>query len=110
MALISICTAMFRESYHGIIRRGYLEEFKGVVIHVSIVEIALIAITFFMKDLYYSREVFTFFWPVGLIWIKRLLRGYGRMQNSVCPEMICCLPDGWDLASFLKLKNNGNHT
>ena len=66
LALISICTAMFRESYHGIIRRGYLEEFKGVVIHVSIVEIALIAITFFMKDLYYSREVFTFFWPVGI--------------------------------------------
>lgn len=66
LALISICTAMFRESYHGIIRRGYLEEFKGVVIHVSIVEIALIAITFFMKDLYYSREVFTFFWPIGI--------------------------------------------
>ena len=56
LAFISICTAMFRESYHGIIRRGYLEELKAVVVHVSIVEIALIAITFFMKDLYYSRE------------------------------------------------------
>lgn len=41
---------------------------------------------------------------------KAPFEGYGRMQNSVCPEMICCLPDGWDLASFLKLKNNGNHT
>ena len=66
LALISICIAMFRESYHGIVRRGYLEEFKNVVMHVSIVEAALIAITFFMKDLYYSREVFTLFWPSGI--------------------------------------------
>ena len=47
---------------------------------------------------------------VEQIRIKRLLRGYGRMQNSVCPEMVCYLPDGWDLASFLELKNNANHT
>lgn len=66
LALISICVAMFRESYHGIIRRGYIEELKGVFIHVSIVEIALIAITFFMKDMFYSREVFTLFWPTGI--------------------------------------------
>ena len=66
LALISICVAMFRESYHGIIRRGYIQELRGVLIHVSIVEITLIAITFFMKDLYYSREVFTLFWPMGI--------------------------------------------
>lgn len=66
LVLISICVAMFREGYHGIIRRGYLEELKNAVVHVSLVEILLIAITFFMKELYYSREVFTFFWPVGI--------------------------------------------
>lgn len=66
LALISICSAMFRESYHGVIRRGYLEEFKNVCLHVLVVEISLIAITFFMKDLYYSREVFTLFFPTGI--------------------------------------------
>lgn len=78
LAFISICTAMFRESYHGIIRRGYLEELKAVVVHVSIVEIALIAITFFMKDLYYSREVFTLFWPTGVCfcWAGRCVWKY----------------------------------
>lgn len=66
LALVSICTAMVREIYHGIIRRGYLEEFKNVVVHIFVVEGFLIAITFFMKDLYYSREVFLFFLPVGI--------------------------------------------
>ena len=67
LALISICISVIRESYHGVIRRGYLEEFKSVFMHVSIVEIAVIAITFFMKDLYYSREVFLIFWMTGMV-------------------------------------------
>ena len=65
IALISICVGMFREEYHGVLRRDSIEELKNVIVHVTIVEIALIAITFFMKDLFYSREVFVFFWFFG---------------------------------------------
>ena len=67
VALISLCVGMLKESYHGILRRGTIEEIKNVFIHVSIVEIAIIGITFFMKDIYYSREVFLFFWVFGSI-------------------------------------------
>ena len=61
LALISICIAMFSESYHSILRRDFIEEIKSVVVHVSLLEVALIAVTFFMKELQYSREVFAMF-------------------------------------------------
>lgn len=67
LALISICVALFRETYHGILKRDFVEEVKNVVVHVSIVEALLIAITFFMKELQYSREVFILFWFMGII-------------------------------------------
>lgn len=67
LALISICVAMLREGYHGIIRRDAVEELKDCLIHVSIVEFLLIVVTFFMKELYYSREVFIFLWILGVL-------------------------------------------
>ena len=67
LALISICIAMFREGYHGILKRDFVEEIKSVILHVSVVEAALIAITFFMKELQYSREVFVLFWITGVL-------------------------------------------
>ena len=67
LALVSICVGMIRESYHGVIRREYIEELKDTLIHISITEIVIIAITFFMKDIYYSREVFLLFWVFGII-------------------------------------------
>lgn len=66
LAMISICAGMIRRSYSGILRRDYLQELKNVVIHVSIVEIALIVVAFFTKGSdYYSREVFVLFWILG---------------------------------------------
>lgn len=67
IALISICVAMFRDEYHGVLRRDGIEELKNSIFHVTTVEIALIAITFFMKDLLYSREVFVLLWIFGTI-------------------------------------------
>lgn len=67
LALISICVALFRETYHGVLKRDFVEEVKSVVVHVSIVEAVLIAVTFFMKELQYSREVFALFWVMGII-------------------------------------------
>lgn len=67
LALTSICVGMLKESYHGVLRRDNIEEFKQVLVHNSIVEIAIIAITFFMKDIYYSREVFLLFWILSLV-------------------------------------------
>lgn len=67
LALISICIAMFREGYHSVLKRDFVEEVKSVVLHVSLVEAVLIAITFFMKELQYSREVFVLFWFMGVV-------------------------------------------
>ena len=67
LALVSICVGMIRESYHGVIRREYVEEFKDTLIHITMTEIAIIAITFFMKDIYYSREVFVLFWIFSIL-------------------------------------------
>ena len=67
LALVSICVGMIQESYHGVIRRNGLDEFKDTLFHVSITEIIIIAISFFMKDIYYSREVFLLFWVFGII-------------------------------------------
>lgn len=67
LALVSICVGMIRESYHGVIRRSNLDELKNTLFHISITEIVIIAITFFMKDLYYSREVFLLFWIFSII-------------------------------------------
>lgn len=66
MVLVSICIGLIRESYHGVLRREGIEELKDTVIHISITEITIIAITFFMKDIYYSREVFLLFWVFGI--------------------------------------------
>lgn len=67
LALVSICVGMIRESYHGIIRREKMDELKDVLIHNSVTEVAIIAITFFMKDIYYSREVFILFWFFSIL-------------------------------------------
>lgn len=67
LALISICVALFRETYHGILKRDFVEEVKNVIVHVSIVEVVLITVSFFMKELQYSREVFLLFWFTGII-------------------------------------------
>lgn len=85
LALISICVAMFRESYHGIMRRGFLEESKDVICQVTIVEITLIAITFFMKDLYYSREVFGLFWIIGIV---LCVSGRSIWKIIICHKMV----------------------
>lgn len=67
LVLVSICVGMIRESYHGVIRRAGLDELKDTIMHNSIVECVIIAITFFMKDIYYSREVFLLFWVFGIV-------------------------------------------
>lgn len=67
LALISICVAMFGESYHEVLKRDFVEEIKCVIVHVSLSEALLIAVTFFMKELQYSREVFVLFWISGII-------------------------------------------
>lgn len=85
LALVSICVGMIRESYHSVIRRGYLEEVKNAFIHVTVVEISMIAVTFFMKDLYYSREVFLFFWifGIGFCYIGRCIWKYFLRKRMV---------------------------
>ena len=67
LVLVSICVGMIREGYHGVIRREYLDELKDTALHVSITEFIIIVITFFMKDIYYSREVFLLFWFFGIV-------------------------------------------
>lgn len=66
LIFVSVCVGLIRENYHGVLRRDNVDELKNVFYHVSFVEIMIIAITFFMKDLYYSREVFLLFWAISI--------------------------------------------
>lgn len=67
LAMSSICVGILRESYHGIIRRDAVSEFKETFVHITIVEVILIAAAFFLKEFSYSREVFLLLWGIGMI-------------------------------------------
>lgn len=75
LAMSSICVGILRESYHGILRRNSYHEFGQTFRHVTVVEVILIAVAFFLKEFSYSREVFLFLWGIGTVfcWLGRCL-------------------------------------
>ncbi len=71
----SILVGALGENYHGILRRDAFKEFRYAFLHVTLVEILLIVLAFFLKEFAYSREVFLVFWIIGtvLCWAARCL-------------------------------------
>lgn len=75
LMLIDICVVFLDQSYTGILRRGYLKEFKAVIRHVSSVFAVSLLYLFVAKESsIFSRIVLLQSWifSMGLIYIARL--------------------------------------
>lgn len=95
LALVELCTGFFMESYKDIIRRGYFEEAKKVVIHISIVLGLVITYLFITKSSeIFSRVVFGWLWIYSIlltyaarillkIWVRKILRNKEKLQKLV---------------------------
>lgn len=70
IGLADICAAFFMEPYHGIMRRGYFQEFKNVLRHVVVVCVFEIAYLFLSQNGgAFSRLSFLWFVPAALIFV-----------------------------------------
>ena len=76
LCLLDICTAFFLENYRGIMRRGYIQEFKAVLKHVIVIAAAEVIYLFLSKNgEQFSRISFMIFTAaaVCLIYFERVL-------------------------------------
>lgn len=76
MVLIDIVVAFFNESYKGIMRRGYWEEYKAVIKHTSLVMVFIIFYLFIIqRGQVYSRTVLVLQWVFStiLMYITRVV-------------------------------------
>lgn len=76
ICMADICTAYFLESYRGIMRRGYFQEFRAVLKHIFVVCIfSLIYLYFTQNGERFSRSVFASFAfaSVFLLYAERIL-------------------------------------
>lgn len=76
IAFVDICIAFFTEPYHGIMRRGYFQEFKKMLQHVFLVYVMVVLYLFVTKQSSdFSRIVFAYFaaFSVVLVYLERVL-------------------------------------
>lgn len=87
ICMADICTAFFLESYRGIMRRGYLQEFKAVLKHIlSICIFELLYLFLTQNGERFSRRIFIFFIAaaVFLLYAERILwRAYLMKRKKV---------------------------
>jgi exopolysaccharide biosynthesis polyprenyl glycosylphosphotransferase len=68
LLLLHVCIVFFTECYSGILRRGYLKEFKAVMKYNFILISGMLAFLFFTKQSYeYSRFMLFLFWGVNCL-------------------------------------------
>ena len=75
LVIIHCCVVFFDESYHGILRRGYLIEAKATVKHVVLVVGLLLLYLYLTKQTELARMFFLYFviTSLVLIWVFRCL-------------------------------------
>lgn len=76
LCLVDLCTVLFAESYSGIMRRGYFQEFKAVVKNICIICILEMAYLYLSKNaVLFSRLSFVLFAfiSVFVIYTERVL-------------------------------------
>lgn len=99
LLLLDLCVAFCRDTYSGIIRRGYLEEWKDSVLH-CLITCGLLLLYFFLiqRSQAYSRMtilVFTLLWCL-LAYVVRCLRKHQirvRMMKNPATEQMLILTD-----------------
>ena len=80
MVILDIVITMFRDSFHDVIRRGYLRELSHVITQFSLIMIGvLIYLYFVQKTIVYSRVTMTISWGLGIL-IMYLLRAVNKMR------------------------------
>lgn len=68
LIFIDLCVAFFLESYGGILRRGYIIEFKETIKHISAVSGILIIYFFLWKESeLFSRMTVLLMWGIGIL-------------------------------------------
>lgn len=88
---IDLCVAFFLENYSGILKRGYIIEFKKTVLHISVIMVILLTYLFFTKDtVVFSRAIIGMMWVlsigfcyVGRVLLKRYLRRHLNNADNV---------------------------
>jgi exopolysaccharide biosynthesis polyprenyl glycosylphosphotransferase len=88
--LLHICIVFFTECYSGILRRGYLKEFKLVIKYNCILLASILAYMFLVKQsAEYSRWMFLTFWVLNCalmyathILLKRYIKSLTKKENN----------------------------
>ena len=94
LALIDFIVMFFNESYKGILRRGYLQEFKAVIKHITYVILLLLLYLFLTQEGgTFSRTTFLLMWAIalGLTWTTRALWKYNlktKIRTKINRSMI----------------------
>ena len=86
LLLVDLVVVFFMQSYKGILRRGYYQEFKETLLHVSVTIIGFICFNFITKSQnQYSRMIVILCWELSIIlcYIVRVYRkSYIRKKTS----------------------------
>ena len=70
LVLMHLLVVFFGEGYKGIVRRGYFEELKAAVIHVTAVDVLLNMYLYLLKKSGdYSRITYVLMWGISIIFI-----------------------------------------
>lgn len=98
LLLVNLVVALFNESYQGILRRGYLKEFKAAFVHTSLVVLISLLTLYLTKSMdHYSRIVFVTMWALYLFftyvtrcaWKKQLIHR-GKQNEGKTQLLIIC--------------------
>ena len=90
LTIMDIVVVFFMQSYKGILRRGYLREFKETLLHVSATITGFILFNFITKSgQQYSRMVVVLMWEIAIIlcymirvWRKKVLKSRAALTQK----------------------------
>ena len=86
MIIFDLLVSFFMESYHGILRRGYVKELKAVLIHCTLVLMLTFTYMFFnQSSKEYSRSMFFLMWALSIFFMldfRLILKVYLRKRIS----------------------------
>ncbi len=88
LIMLDICVVFFMESYNGILRRNYIQEFKAVVINCTVVFLGMVLYMYATKQsLFFSRQMLFGYWGLSMLFeyvahcsLKRFVRR--RLRNA----------------------------
>ena len=90
LTIMDIVVVFFMQSYKGILRRGYFQEFKETLLHVSATITGFILFNFITKSgQQYSRMVVVLMWEIAIIlcymirvWRKKVLKSRAALTQK----------------------------